>query len=214
MRTSKPISTISYNSDAFLTQKLEEMVKAHTISDWMFIHHIAEADEAKDHTHLWIKPNKLVDSMAIQDYLREYDPTHPDKPLKCTDFRYSDTDDWILYGMHLEPYLKSKGLERQYHYTPYDFRYHDEDTFNENLNHALKGSSWAERMQLVAQLQLSEFDPVDLVKSGRVPIQMSSAIRAFSQLMYDSQYKHIDSYNMERLRSKESQTEQEKIEIE
>ena len=88
MRTSKPISTISYNTQEFLLHQLDEMIKNHIISDYMYINHFAEEDERKDHIHLWMKPNKLLDTMDIQKYLLEIDPNNPTKPLKCNDFRY------------------------------------------------------------------------------------------------------------------------------
>lgn len=100
MNTRKEISTISYNSVEFLTEKLQELLNEHIISDYMFIPHKAEEDETKDHIHLWIKPNKLLDTMDLQSFLQEYDPLHPDKPLKCIDFRFAKTDDWILYSIH------------------------------------------------------------------------------------------------------------------
>ena len=69
MRTKGLVSTISYNTPEFLELKLQELYKKHTISDYMFIQHIAEEDEKKDHIHLLIEPNTLIDTMVIQDYL-------------------------------------------------------------------------------------------------------------------------------------------------
>ena len=108
MRTSKPIATISYNSQEFLWVKLNELIDAHKISDFMFINHFAEEDERKNHIHLWIKPNTLIDTMDLQKFLIELVPNNPLKPLKCIDFRPSLVDDWILYSQHFEPYLASK----------------------------------------------------------------------------------------------------------
>ena len=71
MRTSKPIATISYNSETYLRDKLNELIKSHKISDYMFIKHKAESDERKDHIHLWIKPNTLLDTMDLQKHFTE-----------------------------------------------------------------------------------------------------------------------------------------------
>ena len=70
MATSKPISSISYNSDSFLVDRLAVLSKAEVISFWAFIHHKAEKglDEVpgKAHIHLFVMPNKLVDLMKFQ----------------------------------------------------------------------------------------------------------------------------------------------------
>lgn len=71
MRTSKPIATISYNSADFLKLRLNDLIKSKKICDWMFIQHTAEADEKKDHIHLWIKPNTLLDTMDLQEHFLE-----------------------------------------------------------------------------------------------------------------------------------------------
>ena len=60
MNTSRPISTISYNSKIFLDFKLKELVEKHLVSDFMYIIHTAEDDELKDHIHLFLKPNKKI----------------------------------------------------------------------------------------------------------------------------------------------------------
>lgn len=182
MRTSKPISTISYNSLEFLVMKLEELVDNHKISDYMFIKHFAEEDESKDHTHLWIMPNTLLDTMDLQNHFKELDLIHPNKPLGCIDFRSSDCDEWILYSQHFEPYLRSKNEDRQYHYTRDDFVYHDEYTFEDRYNHAFKGSKWAERYQMLEQLKRNQLNPVDLIFNGTVPLQLASQLNAIDQL--------------------------------
>ena len=107
MRTSKPIATISYNSQEFLVHQLELLIKNHKISDYIFINHFAEADEKKNHIHLWIKPNTLLDTMDLQKHFTELDPKNPTKPFKCIDFRISQVDDWILYNQHYAQSLKS-----------------------------------------------------------------------------------------------------------
>lgn len=188
MRTSKPISTISYNSVPFLKSKLDELVRNHRISNWLFIQHHAEVDEKKDHIHLWIKPNTLLDSMDIQQFFEEYDPLRPDKPLGCIDFVSSQVDDFILYGLHLEAYLKSKFESREYHYLPSDFVYCDEDSFEDLLNHALRGSDWAKRNQLLQMLGSDNVSPVDLIMSGAVGLNMAPSLNALEKLKENHGY--------------------------
>lgn len=182
MRTSKPIATISYNTQDFLVAKLEELCRNHRISDYMFINHFAEEDERKNHIHLWVKPNTLLDTMNLQQEFMEYDPSNPLKPLKCIDFRLSAVDDWILYSQHYAPYLATKGESREYHYSKDDFVYHDEDTFEDLYYHAFKGSEWAKRNQILEQLNDGRLNPTELILNGSVPLAMASQLNAFTYM--------------------------------
>lgn len=182
MRTKKPIATISYNSLEFLIPKLETLVKNHVLSDYMLINHFAEEDENKNHIHLWLNPNTLVDSMTLQEEFTEFDFANPLKPLKCIDFRLSDVDEWILYCSHFAPYLASKGESRQYHYIKDDFIFHDEDTFNELWNHAFKGSKWAERNAILAQIKDDNLSPATLILNGTIPLNMASQLNALKYM--------------------------------
>lgn len=183
MRTSKPISTISYNTIPFLQSKLQELLRNHKICDYMFIQHSAEADEKKDHIHLWIKPNTLLDSMDIQEFLKELDPSKPDKPLKCMDFRFChDTDDWILYSLHFPAYLASKCESREFTYVKDDFFFADEDTFDDLFMHAFKGSKWAQNNAIIQNLINDGLSPIELITSGVVPLNMATSLNAFFYL--------------------------------
>lgn len=182
MRTSKPIATISYNTQEFLYAKLEELIRNHKICDYIFINHFAEEDESKNHIHLWIKPNTLIDTMELQKHFLELDPLKPSKPLKCIDFRASHVDDWILYCQHYKPYLASKAESRQYHYTRDDFVYADEDSFEDLYNHAFKGSEWAKRNQILEQLHRGTVNPTELILNGTVPLNMASQLNAFKYM--------------------------------
>lgn len=182
MRTSKPVSTISYNTEAFLKAKLDELLRNKKICDYMFIQHAAEEDERKDHIHLWIKPNTLLDTMDLQQHFTEIDPKNPLKPLKCIDFRASVTDEWILYSEHFEPYLATKGESRHYHYTKDDFVFADEDTFEDLYYHAHKGSEFAKRFAILQQLSDGHYNPAELVLNGTVPLNMATQLQAFTYM--------------------------------
>lgn len=106
MATQKPISTISYNTEKFLREKLETWRKAHIIQSYQYICHKGE-DGDKDHIHLRIEPNKKLDPMDLQEELREYQ-IGKDKPLGCRPFRPSVEEDWFLYVVHDAQYLKLK----------------------------------------------------------------------------------------------------------
>ena len=106
MATQKPISTISYNHEYFLKEKLDNLVKQHIIQNYMYIKHIGE-DGDKDHIHLRIEPNKRIDPMDLIDLFKEPVPDNP-KPLGIRPFRPSKEEDWILYAVHDPEYLNIK----------------------------------------------------------------------------------------------------------
>ncbi len=106
MATQKPISTISYNTEIFLKEKLNIWLSAHIIQAYQYIYHKGE-DGDKDHIHLRIEPNKKIDPMDLIEQLREY-PSGCKKPLGCRPFRPSKEEDWFLYAVHDEQYLKLK----------------------------------------------------------------------------------------------------------
>lgn len=184
MRTSKPIATVSYNSVEFLTHRLNELVKNKKVTTWIFIEHKAEEDERKDHIHLWLKPNTLIDTMDLQKFLEEFDPEHPDKPKKCIDFVSSKIDDWILYSMHFAPYLNSKMESRKYCYKKDDFYFSDEDTFEDLYLHALKGSEWAKKNQILEVLKDRRINPVTLIDKGMVPLHLAGSLSAYNNLKF------------------------------
>ena len=116
MRTTKPISTISFNTETYLKGKLDELVKAKKISAYHFIEHLPEEDEKKSHFHVWMLPSKMIQTDDIREEFKEYDPSNPSKPLGCLPFESSNFDNWYLYSLHDERYLSSKGQSRKYHY--------------------------------------------------------------------------------------------------
>lgn len=183
MRTSKPIASISYNSEEFLKSKLQELLRNHRIDDYIYIKHDAEEDEKKDHIHVWISPNRLIDTMDLQDFFIEPDPKKPDKPLKCLPFTSSKLDDWILYSQHLPEYLASKGEARQFIYERKDFHYADEDSFERAYNHALKGSEWAHRNKTVNMIRDGILTPLEAVFSGIVPLNQANQMNAINAMM-------------------------------
>lgn len=159
------------------------MMKARTISEWYFIEHGKEEDELKDHIHLLVFPNKLLDTMDLSDALQERDPARPlDKPLGVIPWRLSSVDDWILYCEHFEMYLNTKGETRQLHYTEDDFTVCDEDSFHELYHHAHTSSTWAEKNRRLQLLNRRDFDPFTLLTEGQLPLTMASQIMAFNKL--------------------------------
>lgn len=91
MATQKPISTISYNTEAFLKEKLEQWLKAHLISAYLYICHKGE-DGDKDHIHLRIELNKRIDPMDLSEELKEYLP-YETKPRGVRPWRPAKEED-------------------------------------------------------------------------------------------------------------------------
>lgn len=105
--TSKPISTISYNTRDFLIDKLDRLMESKKFDDYRLIFHYGE-DGDKDHWHVWIQPNKRLDTGELKDVFNEVDPDKTkSKPLGVLPFRSSDPLNWIMYVIHDPLYLKS-----------------------------------------------------------------------------------------------------------
>lgn len=112
--TGKPQATICYNTLPFLANKLDTLVKARIIERYTYIVHdkdtVAETGELKKtHIHLWIKPGKRIDTLALRDEFDEVDPTN-EKPLRCLNFKPSEESHWLRYVLHDPTYLELKGL--------------------------------------------------------------------------------------------------------
>lgn len=152
MRTTKPISTISYNSKEFLQGFLNKLVDAEKVAFWSAVRHIGEqlddGTKEKDHWHVFIEPNTRVDTMELQKLSCENDPSHPDKPFKCINFRSSKWDDWLWYGLHDTDYLLTKAEIRQYAYTTDDFLFSDSDEFEVRYQSAIHSSAIASGMKI------------------------------------------------------------------
>lgn len=181
MKTSKPFSTISYNSSDFLNQKLGELVQRRQIDFFAWIYHYAEEDETKDHKHLYIVPNGRIDTDQVLDYLLEFDPKHPDKPFKCLRPRSSKFDDWYLYAIHDTVYLSSKGQARKYHYAFNDVQTSDSDYLLEEVHTIDFGK--LNRFSSLRQAALNGVPFEELLVNGQIPIQQTYAYRQAYDLM-------------------------------
>lgn len=181
MRTTKPISTISFNSPAFLKLKLNELLKAGRLSFWAFILHKPEDDEGgkKEHCHVYVEPAKMLQSDDLKAELNEFDPEHPDKPRGCISFNSSKFDPWYLYALHDKRYLASKGQSRRFHYEHKDIVTSDEDdlTFKAKSIDMLSLSPYADMMDAQEQgLTWGEY-----FARGTVPLPQ---VRLFKEAWY------------------------------
>lgn len=184
MATQKPISTISYNTEPFLREKLDGLIKSHAIQAYQYIKHKGE-DGDKDHIHLRIEPNKRIDPMAIQDLLREF-LMNNDKPLACLPFRPSKEEDWFLYAVHDPDYLKIKykGGEKG-EKLPYKWQdikaseYYDVEVAFLRARQHLEHTS----ASIVSRIQNGE-KPVSLISMGENPYMINAITRALAENDY------------------------------
>lgn len=131
MKTSKPFSTISYNTPDFFKSKSEDLVSAAVMTFVCWIDHVPEDDELKAHTHAYFEPSKMVQTDDVRLEYTELDKKNPDKPRKCMPCRSSKFADWYLYAIHDQDYLLSKGETRKHHYTDADIKSTDPDYLQE-----------------------------------------------------------------------------------
>ena len=167
MKTSRPFSTISYNTVDFLNAKLSDLVNKRMISFYAFVEHYAEEDEKKAHKHLYIMPNGQLQTDQITDLLQEMDPQNPLKPLGVMPFQSSKWSDWYLYCIHDTAYLASKGQSRKHHYNETDFYSSDSDFLHE-LIHTIDRAKYFKTQEFVNKIQQG-VSLYDLVTTGNIP---------------------------------------------
>lgn len=184
MATQKPISTISYNTESFLLEKLQSLYDSHIVQAWQYIKHKGE-DGDKDHIHLRIEPNKRLDAMDLTEMFKEYEKGK-DKPLGVRTWRPSKEEDWFLYAVHDSEYLMAKyGGGNEGEKLPYDWK-----DINTNPDYDLE-SSWIRAKSslknsasnVATQIQNGR-KPSDLLFEGVNPYLLSSV----SRLMYENDY--------------------------
>lgn len=193
MATQNPISTISYNSEAFLREKLDTWIKAHIIQAYHYIKHKGE-DGDKDHIHLRIEPNKKLDPMDLQEALLEYVQDNP-KPLACRPFRKSKEEDWFLYVVHDPDYLKLKyhGGEKG-EKLPYKWQ---DIVASENYDVEVafvraKASMQHTTVNMATRMQRGE-SPLSLVLEGENPYTVNALMRALATNDYQRLQREYDS---------------------
>lgn len=190
MKTSKPFSTISYNSSEFLSVKLNDLVQRRVISFFAFIKHYKEEDESKDHIHLIVFPNGQYQTDALQDYLLEPDLTDlTKKPLGIMPCQSSKWGDWYLYACHDTAYLASKTQTRKYHYSEEDFVSPDKDYLHE-LIRTIDRTKYAKTLDFVNQVKAGvEFN--EMVNKGQIPVpQFNQWYSMYEYLRYGDTFRN------------------------
>lgn len=171
LKTSKPFSTISYNSNDFLLTKLTDLVNRNKIDFFAYIEHLPEEDEVKPHKHLFVIPNGQVDTDQVRDYLEELDPNNIDKPFRCLPCQSSKFADWYFYGLHNAEYLASKGQSRKYCYDDNEILCSSTDYLAE-LKHQIDFSKVGNKKTKIVLERLAGGEtPIDLLSVGLISAQ-------------------------------------------
>lgn len=180
MRTIKPFSTISYNTEAYLCNVLDDFVNAGDIYFYTYIKHFPEDDERKEHFHVFIVPNKLTNTDTLRDRLVE-PVVDNGKPLGCLPFQSSKFFDWYLYALHDEDYLNAKCQTRKYHYDESELISSDYDIFIQ-YKHTSDFSRYKKQKQFV-QMAESGVPFHALLRNGFVPAQLIFQYREFLTML-------------------------------
>lgn len=146
MKTSQPVSTISYNSDKHLRACLDGLVDSGKADFWFYVSHLPDSDDDKPHKHVYIILNHFLDTNILKPaFNSELDPLSDEgKHLGITWFNISKHfSDAYLYFIHDDGYLMSKHLQRKHHYK------------FENCVSSDLSSLW----RMVSEIDYSEFDP-------------------------------------------------------
>lgn len=166
--TKKPLSSISFNTEGYLRSCLETLVSECKIQSWMYILHRPEEDTKKPHIHVFLSPCCPVNPVVIRKAFIEpmFDGSGD---LGCLPFNPSKVSDWLLYALHYEPYLNSKGLVREYHYLLDDIVSNECSEYVEQVfNEAIEGLSTS-RVSNFISLAMKGASFGELLSSGLVP---------------------------------------------
>ena len=176
MRTSKPIATISYNSEKFLNRKLGELVQKGIIDFFAYINHLPEEDDKQEHKHLFIVPSGIIDCNQLRNELVEV-TSLGEEPEHVMPFRNSKFADWYLYVLHDKNYLDSKLDTKKYHYAESDLHISDYTYFNE-LKHVSDFTKY-KSLTMFKQLVASGMSFGAIVERGVVPMNMISQYKMY-----------------------------------
>lgn len=185
MKTTKAISTISFNSKPYLIGTLNSFVKNKIATFWAIIEHRGEDDEAglKDHFHVYIEPSKLLQTDDLREKLIE--PVPNNKPLGSLPFRTtSDFADWYKYTLHDKAYLATKMLQKKYHYSSEQYITSDEDYFL----YLVKNVQFTETpiYERVLYFKRQGFDFGQFIRSVNAPIQQIKNLQILWSSVSDS----------------------------
>lgn len=192
MKTSKKLSSISFNTERFLKLKLEELKDKKAIRAYFYIKHKAEEDTTKDHIHLLIEPAITIDSEQLKDFFNEFTPLTPTKELGCLPFQITKNfQDWYLYALHDIDYLCDKGLIRKYHYQKKEVIASDID-YLDFLTSSIDYNTSNRKTQIKKLVNQGWAWESIVLNTNIVPLQQLKAYKEF----YDMYYIYASNNNL------------------
>lgn len=172
-----PLATISYNTDAFLINRLNELIASNIIDMWNFINHKGEMKldidsgelvRRDDHKHLIVYPSSRVDTHFLTEQLLE--PVPGELPLGCNgDWRKETSTallDYYPYILHHPVYLKKKHITREFHYNISDvISSHPKATYR-IIQEALENNNLLAEQNIINMITSSDED--FFIKAGNM----------------------------------------------
>lgn len=196
MATQKPISTISYNTEAFLKEKLDSWHSAHIIQAYMYICHKGE-DGDKDHIHLRVEPNKKLDQMELTEGLKEY-LQGEEKPRGVRPWRPSKEEDWFLYAVHDRDYMRLKYAEDKGEKLPYDWKQIvASDSYDVETAFIRARATLAHSSASIANRIKQGENPLNMALEGQNPITLNHIMKLVSDNEFPklvAQYDELKAY--------------------
>lgn len=201
MKTSKPISTISYNSEEFLRAKLDYLVRSGEVAFWYYIKHHGEYDKEtdiqdKDHIHVYLEFADRVDTVKLGEMFLEYENGDLNsKPLKCMPFRVSKPYDALLYNIHHSQYLLQKFEQKEFSYTLDDIVSSDRDYLNQLYSEAMHSDIF--KRDRMMKLMDSGVSVAEMCYHGLV-----NTNQAYQMMIFEQLYKR-GKYNIDRAKEED-----------
>ena len=112
MKTSGSFGFISYNSRAFLLQRLQKLIEAKIFSRSACWYHESLGTE-KSQFHCWVEPVGQVETSNFANMFDELDENGNKQSIAIRPKCKSDWNNAYLYGIHDSDYLDYKGLLRE-----------------------------------------------------------------------------------------------------
>ena len=201
MKTSKPISTISYNTEEFLRAKLDYLSRSGEVAFWYYIKHHGEYDKEtnmqdKNHIHVNLEFADRVDTIKLGEMFLEYENGDLNsKPLKCMPFRVSKPYDALLYNIHHAQYLLQKFEQKEFSYTLDDIVTSDRDYLNQLYSEALHSDIF--KRDRMMKLMDSGVSVAEMCYHGLV-----NTNQAYQMMIFEQLYKR-GKYNIDRAKEED-----------
>lgn len=187
MNTSRPQSTISYNTERFLKKTLNDLINDGTISFWFYIKHKPDSDDKVEHIHLRIELRKKIDTIEFASNFIQHirDKKHP--ITKTRSFQYSDCNNWFCYVVHNLDYLAYKNMTRNIQYTLLDIKSNDKEECEYRYKIAMEWLYSELLKDYYAENKLREGISLQcLADSGVITSRNAFRMKQFKDLLTDS----------------------------